>query len=376
MAEARKTRLVAHLDCAGGGQVWVDGTTLYIGHMRHPHGTTIVDVADPANPRTLAEVAMPEGWHSHKVRVANGLMVVNHEQLGAGGQSEFGGGLAIYDVEHPARPRLITKWTTAGAGVHRYDFDGRFAYISPTVEGYTGNIVMILDLADPARPEEVGRWWATGQWRAGGEDYPGDAAEVSLRCHHPLRLGDRLYVSYWHHGFFILDIADPSRPRLLASGNDEGGRAHPTHTCLPFRDVLDGRRIMVVADEDVAKRFPAPPSAITVFDIGDETAPEAIASFQVEELAGDGTPRPAMTGCHQPADRWHGAVVPFAWFAHGLRLIDFSDPLAPREAGRYVPEPPAGPERVCSNDVTMDDRGLLYLVDRRRGVDIIETSVF
>ena len=82
MAEARKTRLVAHLDCAGGGQVWVDGTTLYIGHMRHPHGTTIVDVADPANPRTLAEVAMPEGWHSHKVRVANGLMVVNHEQLG------------------------------------------------------------------------------------------------------------------------------------------------------------------------------------------------------------------------------------------------------------------------------------------------------
>ena len=96
---------------------------------------------------------------------------------------------------------------TAGKGVHRYDFDGRYAYISPTAEGYIGNIVMILDLADPAKPKEVGRWWIPGQWQAGGEDYPwGDG--VAPRCHHPLRMGDRLYVSYWHHGLFILDIAD------------------------------------------------------------------------------------------------------------------------------------------------------------------------
>ncbi len=82
-----------------------------------------------------------------------------------------------------------------------------------------------------------------------------------------------------------------------------------------------------------------------------------------------------MTGCHQPSDPWHGPVVPFAWFAQGLRLVDFSDPLNPREAGRYVPDPADGSEPVCSNDVTTDDRGLLYLVDRQRGVDIIETSV-
>ena len=131
----------------------------------------------------------------------------------------------------------------------------------------------------------------------------------------------------------------------------------------------------MVADEDVAKQFPAPPAGLTVFDITDETAPKAIAEFQVEELAGDDTPMPAMTGCHQPSDRWHGPVVPFAWFAQGLRLVDFSDPLNPRETARFVPDPPAG-ERLCSNDVTMDDRGLLYLIDRKRGVDIIETSVF
>jgi hypothetical protein len=55
-------------------------------------------------------------------------------------------------VSKPAKPRQITFWPTAGTGVHRYDFDGRYAYISPEVEGYHGNIVMILDLQNPSRP--------------------------------------------------------------------------------------------------------------------------------------------------------------------------------------------------------------------------------
>jgi hypothetical protein len=31
---------------------------------------------------------------------------------------------------------------------------------------------------------------------------------------------------------------------------------------------------------------------------------------------------------------------------------------------------------VSSNDVTMDGRGLVYLIDRIRGVDVIETSFY
>jgi hypothetical protein len=130
------TSLVSHLDCPGGGQVWIDGTTLYIAHMEAPHGTTIVDVSDPRHPRQLATIEIPEGWHSHKVRVSNGIMLVNHEKIGQGGAADFGGGLAIYDVSQPSHPKPITKWRTAGRGVHRYDFDGRYAYISPTAQGY------------------------------------------------------------------------------------------------------------------------------------------------------------------------------------------------------------------------------------------------
>ena len=172
MPNSRNTKQLAHIDCPGGGQVWVDGTTLYIGHMRQPSGTTIVDVADPARPRILSRIEIPPGWHSHKVRVANDIMIVNHERLGDDDTPEFGGGLGLYDVSKPAEPRPIGKWRTHGKGVHRYDFDGRYAYISPTAEGYVGNIMMILDLADPAQPQEVGRWWIPGQWRAGGEEYP------------------------------------------------------------------------------------------------------------------------------------------------------------------------------------------------------------
>lgn len=374
MPSARNTSLLSHIDCPGGGQVWVDGTILYIGHMRCPSGTTIIDVADPRRPKTLARIDLPEGWHSHKVRVADGIMVVNHEKLGQAGAHEFGGGLGIYDVSRPEEPKPIAKWTTAGRGVHRYDFDGRYAYISPTAEGYVGNIVMILDLQDPVHPVEVGRWWIPGQWQAGGESYPWDDY-VPPRCHHPIRHGDRLYVSYWHHGFFILDISDMSRPTVVAELNTSPSFPHPTHTCLPIRQPLKGRRIMIVADEDVAKLRPAPPAFSWIYDITDETNPLAIATFQVPGLDPDGAPQPPMMGCHQPSERFDGTIVPFAWFAQGLRLVDIADPFAPREVGHYRPDAPPGAELASSNDVTIDERGVVYLVDRINGVDIIETSV-
>ena len=367
---ARHVRRIGHIDCPGGGQVWVDGSVLYVGHMRAPSGTSLWDIADPARPKPLASIDLPEGWHSHKVRASDGIMVVNHEWQG--GDPAFGGGLAIYDVADPTRPRPLGKWTTAGKGVHRYDFDGRYAYISPTVEGYIGNIVMILDLARPGAPEEVGRWWLPGQWQAGGEDYPWNDY-VPPRCHHPLRVGDRLHVSYWHHGFVILDIADMSRPRAIAERNTTSSFPHPTHTCLRLPQPLRGREIMIAADEDVAKLYPAAPAFAWVYDVTDERNPTSIATFRVDS---DGRPQPPMTGCHQPSERLAGgSVVPFAWFARGLRLVDFADPFLPREVGFYQAEPPPGCERASSNDVTIDRRGLLFLVDRQRGVDILESDV-
>jgi hypothetical protein len=362
-------RQVAYFDCPGGGQVVVDGPLACIAHMKAPHGTTLVDVSDPANPRHLDTLEVPSGTHSHKVRAAAGLMLVNREAHPADQpRSGVAGGLVIYDVSHPAQPREIAFWRSGGAGVHRFTFDGRYAYISPEMEGYIGNIVMILDLADPARPEEIGRWWMPGQWVAGGEtpSWPGR----QHRCHHPIRLGDRLYVSYWHGGFVILDIEDMARPRFVSGLDWSPPFITPTHTALPVPFDVRGRRIMLAADEDVAKLAPGPPSFLWLVDITDERRPVPFASFQVAGV--DGAPQPEFTGCHQPCERITGTEIPVAWFAHGLRVVDIADPHAPREVAHFRPPAPQGHARVSSNDVCVDDRGLLYLIDRGRGLHILE----
>jgi hypothetical protein len=43
-----------------------------------------------------------------------------------------------------------------------------------------------------------------------------------------------------------------------------------------------------------------------------------------------------------------------------------------REAAYFMPDVPPGTDRVQSNDVTVDARGLIYLIDRRRGLTILE----
>ena len=217
MGHGRGIREVAAFDCAGSGQVVVENGFAYLGHMRAPNGTTIVDVRDPKRPKELARIAMPPGTHSHKVRVAGDVMVVNHEINGNDKSpvpAEFRSGFGVYDVSNKSAPRLLTRWETTGQGCHRFDLDQRYAYLSATLDGYVGTIVLIMDLADPARPKEAGRWWMPGQWTAGGETATWE--RNAHRCHHPIRQGNRLYTSYWLGGFVILDIEDLSKPRFVA----------------------------------------------------------------------------------------------------------------------------------------------------------------
>jgi hypothetical protein len=373
LASGKGLRQVGYFDCAGGGQVVVVDQIAYIGHMQSPHGTSIVDVRDPNNCRLLASLAMPPGAHSHKVRVANGLMLVNHEINAADPrplQADFKGGLGIYEVADPRKPRQIARWSTAGKGVHRFDFDGRYVYMSPTLEGYVGTVMMIMDLVDPRQPQEVGRWWMPGQWIGGGEQpsWQGDA----YRCHHPLRLGNRLYTSYWKAGFVILDIDDLKAPTLISGLNWRPPFVCPTHTALPLPFQIRGRRYLVVADEDVARHENEAPAFLWMVDITDERRPVPVGSFQVDGI--EGSAQPAMTACHQPCETVTGNEIPVAWFAHGVRIIDVGNPHNLREVAHFVPDVPEGGRAPSSNDVTVDERGLIYLIDRRRGLSIIERT--
>jgi hypothetical protein len=80
---ARNVRRVGHLDLPGAGQVTVRGSHAYVGHIPNPiHlGTSIIDIGDPRQPRVVATVTLDDhDSHSHKVRVAGDIMIVNHER--------------------------------------------------------------------------------------------------------------------------------------------------------------------------------------------------------------------------------------------------------------------------------------------------------
>src|SRR5947209_5981858 len=223
---------LAKLDIPGGGQVVAEGDYAYIGHMGPPHGTSIVDVSDPRRPEIVGRVSVPMHTHSHKVRVHGDVMLVNNELYRAttgDRPADFQGGIKVYDIKDRTNPRQIGHYKSQGS--HRFDSDGRYAYISSEEHGYVGDIVVILDLADPTRPEAIAKWWMPGQWEAGGERPTWQGRRH--RCHHPLRRGDRLYTSYWHGGFVILGIDDMRHPEYISGLDSSPPYPSPTHPLPP-----------------------------------------------------------------------------------------------------------------------------------------------
>lgn len=78
-----------------------------------------------------------------------------------------------------------------------------------------------------------------------------------------------------------------------------------------------------------------------------------------------------------------------AWFNAGVRAVDIRNPFHPREAGFYSPATSAKTDKRCvktdggerckvaiqTNNVEVDDRGYLYIVDRANtGMHILHSS--
>jgi len=421
-------RRLGHLDLPGAGQVTVSGKFAYVGHIPNKQnlGTSIIDIADPANPRLVATVTLDDPTsHSHKVRVAGDIMVVNHERnpTAAGRRAQDmpavrrglrealgrdptraellqklnladadlvdiekdeaqpyrNGGFRIYDVADPSKPKFIHHQLTGGIGVHRFDMDARYAYISTEMEGFIGNILVTYDMKNPKKPEEVSRWWIPGQNIAAGETptWPGKRH----RLHHALRFGDEMWASCWHGGFRVVDISDISKPRTVASYNYHPPFPEPTHTVIPVPVESAGRRIAISIDEEDHAQNAKEEQArrgrlhagMATFDVTDLANVKPLGLFEVSEMDSPFARTPgARFGAHQFQERMTGTLVHAVWFSAGLRIVDIADPAAPREVGYFIPEPVAGKVAPQSNDVTLDGRGLIYMVDRLAGFDVLE----
>jgi hypothetical protein len=369
-AESLNLRLVGHSDMNGQGvtmQLIARGDYLYVAHFTGPVGFSVVDVSDPRTPRVVKQVPPRPGTRCLKLQAADDLLLVSNEQAGS---EPARTGMAVYKLDDPADPEPVGFFETKGGGPHWLWFTGgRYVYMSARLEGYTHRIALIADVADPSAPREVSRWWIPGMWTAGGEK-PWWDPTLNFNIHGCFVHGDRAYLAMFDNGLGILDIADKENPVLVSELQWLNGRW--AHTALP----LPERNLLVVSEE--ANQFDCMeyPRYVRVIDIKDEQNPRILSRFPTPR--GDFRRRGMRFGSHDLHANYPGSTVDdkliyATYYNAGLRVVDISDPITPKEVAYYVPEAPPTQKAIQTNQVFVDSRGLIYLSDfAGAGIHILE----
>ncbi len=342
-------------------QVMRHGRALYVGHFGPSGmGTTILDASDPARLELVRQWRAPDGAHTHKVQVADGLLLTNHEAF-RGGVPERAG-MAVYDVSDPFDPREIGFWDSTGKGVHRIVYEGgRYAYVSATPVSFDERIWVVVDLADPEHPTERARWWWPGMRHGESRSWP---AGESRSVHHAMVRDNRAYLGLWDSGMVVLDIEDLDAISVVSHLQwDVGGH---THTCLPMAE----RDIVVVTDEAVTDGCDGDPHMVRIVDIEDEADPKVVSICPVPD--GDFCERGLRFGAHclhenRPGSYQSDEIVFVTYFNAGLRVYDVSDPAAPAEIAHWIPECPAGQLAAQINDVWVGEDLVVFATDRVSG---------
>lgn len=391
---AHNMKLLAHHELHGFGglgegiaiQIADDGRRiLWMAHEAAPKDFTGVDVGDPRNPRVIVQTELPH----MKVR-ANSLDVVGNLLVVARQVKEPGmkpAGFDVFDISKPETPRLLSHFDCSGPwsrGVHAVWFvDGQTVHMSSGAADFQprnpkdDQFYRIVDLSDPTQPCEKGRWWYPGTRE--GDEAPAPRRlqgifDNGFRAHNtnvfPQR-PDRAYIGYIDGGAFVLDIADPSRIRVVSAWNPSPPFNGFTHTVLP----LFGRDLWVVTDEAVKNDATDWPKLVWVVDARLETNPVPISTFPAPPFDTFAR-RGGFSGAHNlhenlplPCSFQSETLFVGSFFNAGVRAYDATDPYHVQEVAYYVPPTPALAPRgaIQLNDVYVDERRIVYTVDRYNG---------
>ncbi len=413
------------------GDRWIG----YIGHHggRRPNpltvqlewsGTSIVDVTDPRAPRYLAHIpgspGEAEAGGASMVRICDGKVLPK----GMPGKTYLLrtlGNLAheVWDVTEPSRPALLTTVLQGLNGTHKswWECETGIAYLVSDGRPFgwrTNRMTKLYDLSEPARPRFIRDFGLPGQ-------EPGSSGPAPEGVHGPIAFRNRVYFAYGTGAKGILQIVD--RDKLL-KGNPQSSNPFAAtvenllypqvgrldmppdwggHTSFPVLGIPvaefasntagRGRDVVVLVSESLKNECQEVRQLTFLVDVSTESRPFPISTFQVPEASGDFCRRGGRFGPHSSSESftpiYYGKLVFLAYFNAGVRAVDIRDPFNPKEIAFYVPATTpntaprcvkvGGAERckvaIQTNNVEVDDRGLIYLVDRAdTGLHIVELT--
>ena len=371
------------------------------------NGTSVLDVTDPAAPRYLAHIPGEEGvgeaGGAQMVRVCSGKELPGADPARFYLLRPFGNSWhEVWDVTDPTKPvRIARIGPLKGTHKNWWECDTGIAYLVSGVDGWrTRRMTQIYDLADPAKPKFIRNFGLPGQ-------QPGGSGEVPVELHGPISTGpagNRVYFGYGTNKDGIVQIVD--RQRLLT------GPAEPTpanlaypevgrlvlppnvgaHTAFPLlrMDVAEFARdsqgktrdFVAVVDESLVNECQEDRQMLWIADITTEARPFGVSSFTVPEASGDFCSRGGRFGTHSSNENftpiYYRRILFLAHFNAGVRAVDIRDPYHPREVAYFIPAITANTEPRCikvdaaerckvaiqTNNVEVDDRGSIYIVDR------------
>ncbi|MFI4926706.1 MAG: LVIVD repeat-containing protein [Burkholderiales bacterium] len=367
---------------------------LWLAHESAPKNFTGVDVTDPRSPKLVVQTELPH----MKVR-SNSLDVVG-DILAVAYQTQVPGlkpaGVDLFDISKPESPKLISHFDCSGPhsrGVHALWFvDGKTIHMSAGAPDFTprnpldDQFYRVLDVSDPTKPRELGRWWYPGTRE-------GDEAPAPARLPKPFDMGfrthntnvfperpDRAFLGYIDGGLIVLDISDLSNMKVVSKWNHSPPFNGFTHTVLPLFE----RKLWVVSDECVLDNGEDWPKLIWMLDARSEANPVPIGTFPPPPHDAFAR-RGGRFGAHNLHENLPGptsfrsdTIIVGSWFNAGVRVYDTKDPYRVEEIAYFVPGAPrlspAGAVQI--NDVYVDERRIVYAVDRfTGGLYVLEMNI-
>jgi hypothetical protein len=408
------------------GDRWI----LYVGHHGgksvnplngavEDNGTSILDVTDPRRPQPLfhipGEPGSGESGGAQMVRVCSGATLPNADKSKYYMLRTFGNAAhEIWDVTDPSKPTLLTTVVKGIKGTHKnwWECDTGIAYLVSGLDGWrTRRMTQVFDLSDPAKPRHIRDFGLPGQ-------QPGSTGNVPTELHGMISTGpkgNRIYFGYGTNKSGVMQIVDrdklingPKEPTDANLKAPEVGRLElppsiGAHTTFPMlgmevaefaKDQWGAKRdFALIVDESLANECTEPRQMVWIADISVESKPFNISSYTVPEASGNFCARGGRFGSHSSNESmtpvYYKRVVFIAFFNAGVRALDVRDPYHPREIGYFIPPVTEKTDKRClgtggtekckiavqTNNVEVDERGYVYIVDRANtGVHILELT--